>query len=51
VAALADVMQQVLIRLPNDLYEQLKNQARGEDRTIAAEVRRALRQYLETTPK
>jgi plasmid stability protein len=43
---MADVMQQVLVRMPSDLYEALKEQAATEDRTVAAEVRRALRQHL-----
>ena len=44
---MADTMQQVLVRLPVDMYEQLKQQAQPEDRTFAAEVRRAVRRYLE----
>ena len=43
---MADTMQQVLVRMPTDLYEALKQQAATEDRTVAAEVRRALRQHL-----
>lgn len=39
-------MQQVLIRMPPDLYAALKQHAETEDRTIAAEVRRAVRRYL-----
>jgi hypothetical protein len=39
-------MQQVLIRMPNDLYDQLRQHAEAEDRPIAAEVRRAVRKYL-----
>jgi hypothetical protein len=39
-------MQQVLIRMPPDLYTALKQHAETEDRTIAAEVRRAVRRYL-----
>jgi hypothetical protein len=45
--SLSDTMQPVLIRMPSDLYDQLKQHAEGEDRTIAAEVRRAVRRYLE----
>ena len=40
-------VQQVMVRLPLDLYEELKRQAEKEDRTVAAEVRRAVRKYLE----
>jgi predicted DNA-binding protein len=40
-------MQQVLVRLPKDMYQQLKDQADSEDRTLAAEMRRAIRGYLE----
>jgi predicted DNA-binding protein len=46
---MADTMQQVLVRLPKDMYEQLKSQANMEDRTVAAEVRRAVRSHLETS--
>ncbi len=46
VDALSDTMQQVLIRMPPDLYNALKQHAEVEDRTIAAEVRRAVRRYL-----
>jgi predicted DNA-binding protein len=40
-------MQQVLIRMPSEMYEEVKRRAENEDRTIAAEVRRAVRRYLE----
>jgi predicted DNA-binding protein len=39
-------MQQVLIRMPAEMVEALKQQAETEDRTVAAEVRRAIRRYL-----
>jgi predicted DNA-binding protein len=42
-----ETMQQVLVRLPSETYEALKQQAKDEDRTLAAEVRRAVRYYLE----
>jgi predicted DNA-binding protein len=44
----ADTMQQVLVRLPTEMYEQLKEQAAAEDRTLAAELRRAVRRYLDS---
>lgn len=43
---MADTMQQVLVRLPSEMYNQLREQARAEDRTVAAEMRRAVRSYL-----
>lgn len=46
-----DAMQQVLVRMPTDLVEALRNQAAAEDRTVAAEVRRAVRLYLDGSPK
>jgi predicted DNA-binding protein len=46
---MADTMQQVLVRLPREMYEQLKSQADSEDRTVAAEMRRAVRRHLEET--
>jgi predicted DNA-binding protein len=45
---MADTMQQVLVRLPVDMYEQLKEHAQAEDRTLAAEMRRAVRRHLES---
>ncbi len=39
-------MQQVLIRMPVEMYEAVKQMANNDDRTIAAEVRRALRNHL-----
>ena len=40
-------MQQVMVRLPPELYAQIKEIARGEDRGVAQTIRRALRQYCE----
>ena len=45
---MADTMQQVLVRLPVEMYEELKQHAQSEDRTIAAEMRRALRRHLQS---
>ena len=37
----------VLVRLPPDLHDALKATAQAEDRSMAAVVRVALRQYVE----
>ena len=44
---MTDTMQQLLVRFPADMLDQLKRHADDEDRSVAAEVRRAVRQYLE----
>lgn len=45
---MAHTMQQVLVRMPEDLYSRLKEHAENEDRSVAAEVRRAVRAHLDT---
>jgi len=40
-------MQQVMIRMPSDMYDDVKRLAESEDRTVAAEIRRAVRHHLE----
>jgi hypothetical protein len=37
----------IVVRLPRDLYDQVKYRARSDDRTMAAEIRRALRWHLD----
>lgn len=37
---------QVLVRLTPDLHQELKARADEDDRTMAATIRRAIRQYL-----
>lgn len=40
-------MQQCLIRLPVEIHNRLKAHCDAEDRTMAAVIRRAVRQYLD----
>ena len=40
-------MQPVMVRLPPDLYAEVKAVAQREDRTLAQTIRRAIRLYLE----
>lgn len=42
--------QQVLVRMPRDLHQQLKARAASDERTMAQTVRHAVRQYLEASP-
>lgn len=42
-----EAMRQVLIRMPADLAEALAANAKENDRTIAATVRRAVKAYLD----
>jgi predicted HicB family RNase H-like nuclease len=42
----AATMVQLLVRVPADLHAELVKDAKEEDRTIAATVRRALRLYF-----
>lgn len=39
-------MQPVVVRMPDDLYNQLKQLAASEDRTVSQTIRRALKQYV-----
>lgn len=39
-------MRQVCLRLPSELVEEFSQTAKAEDRTLSAEVRRAMRSYL-----
>ncbi len=39
--------RQVVVRLPEAMIEELKRRAKANDRTVAQEVRRAVREYLE----
>ncbi len=41
----------VHVRLPKQLYEQLKELAEEQDRTIGAEIRRALKAWVEVSGK
>jgi len=43
-------LQPVVIRLPVEMHQQLKDRAAEEERTMAQTVRRALKRYLEQTP-
>jgi len=47
VTPMSDTMQQVMIRMPSDMYDDVKRLAESEDRTVAAEIRRAVRHHLE----
>jgi len=38
--------KELVVRIPNDLHAQVKQRAEQEDRTIAATIRVALKQYL-----
>lgn len=38
---------QVVVRMPADMHEAIKAAAKANDRTMAQEVRRAVRLYLE----
>jgi hypothetical protein len=42
---MTDPMIQVLVRMPSEMVEQLKRRASEHDRSLAAEVRRAVRWY------
>ena len=42
-----DPMVQVLIRMPKDMHDAVRRLAEENDRTMAAEVRRALRGHIE----
>lgn len=39
-------MEQLNVRMPRDMADQLKRRAEAEDRTLAHTVRRAVKQYL-----
>lgn len=39
---------QISARIPSDLYAELEQAAQREDRTVSAELRRAIRIYLTT---
>lgn len=41
---------QILVRMPIDLYEEVKARAVDEDRSMAQTIRQALRRYLQTAP-
>jgi predicted transcriptional regulator len=40
-------MQQVMVRVPPELYAEIQAMAAEEDRTTAQTIRRAMREYLE----
>lgn len=42
-------MREVLIRLPVPMYDAVKATAQENDRSIAAEIRRAIRAHLEAS--
>lgn len=42
-------LQQVMVRLTPEMYAVLRKDAEDNDRTVAATVRRAVREYLEAT--
>jgi predicted DNA-binding protein len=39
--------QQVVIQMPPELHQQIKNRAAHEDLSMAQTIRRAIREYLE----
>lgn len=41
-----DKMRQILVRLPAEMYDSLKELAAEQDRPITAEIRRAVRAHL-----
>jgi hypothetical protein len=47
---MAERMVEVLARLPREDLDQLRARAAEADRPVAAELRRAVRQYLGDTP-
>ena len=38
--------QQVIVRMPTDMHEAIKQQAKADDLTMAQAIRAAVRQYL-----
>ncbi len=44
-----DMTEQIMVRLPPDLHEQLKAEADRDERTVAQTVRLAIKQYLSRT--
>ena len=49
-AASADRLQPMIIRVPDDLKELVRERAEVEERTQAQVIRRALRHYLTKVP-
>lgn len=47
----APVFQQVIVRMPPELHQAIKDRAAAEDRTMSQAVRRAVRHYLEVHPE
>jgi predicted transcriptional regulator len=45
-----ETLEAMLVRLPSDLREQVRERATAEERTQAQVVRRALRYYLTQVP-
>lgn len=45
-----DSEKQVVIRISNELYDEVKTRSAQDERSIAQTVRYALRQYLATPP-
>jgi predicted DNA-binding protein len=41
---------QLLVRMPVELHQQIKERAEAEDRTMAQTIRQALRFYLRKAP-
>lgn len=39
-------LKQVLVRMPDDLHEAIKDRAASEDLSMAQAIRRAVREYL-----
>jgi predicted transcriptional regulator len=45
-----ETLETLLVRLPSDLREQVRERAQAEERTQAQVVRRALRYYMDAVP-
>lgn len=45
---MSDDVKEMVVRMPAELHEQVKDRAAQDERTIAQTVRMALKQYLRT---
>lgn len=48
IAETRETFQPVLVRMPPELHQAIKQRAEDEERTMAQTIRRALKRYLET---
>ena len=44
------VVKEMVVRLPHDLHQQVRERAEEEDRTMSQTIRVALKQYLKSNP-